>query len=168
MKVRNLIFVPLVLGITVGNLSCSVSENPGSVSTDTTTYYSPWFYFTYDLRISPLLYIVVSEGDTDWQATVCDRPPYASFPNHKLWFRQEHLSFTLEEIGSFLVTYRYEPGIVDDPVGVCITDSPAEYDYWDNVIYRDFEEYSSDYEEICSRLGLDWETVKNVSMEPIE
>lgn len=112
-------------------------------------------YFVYDdiYRAFNLSLIVWDDGG-EWRSTVTFIATYGLFVPVIVWYRQEHLNYSLEEMGD-LVSLRLDMDDGDTvPIYIFIADNPAVFITYGDLQYRDYEEYAGDYTEVAEGLGL--------------
>lgn len=100
------------------------------------------------------LSLIVWDDGGEWRVTVTSIATYGLFEPTVVWYRQEHLNYSLEEMGD-LVSLRLD---MDDggtvPIYIFIADNPAVFITYGDLQYRDYDEYADDYAEVAEGLGL--------------
>lgn len=112
-------------------------------------------YFVYaDIRDALNISIIVWDDGGEWRATATSIATYGLFEPTVVWYRQEHLNYSLEDMGE-MVSLRFD---MDDgdmvPIHIFIADNPAVFITYGDLQYRDYEVYADDYAEVAESLGL--------------
>lgn len=129
----------------------------GSPSTDSSSAYrtTAWDTFYVTLRDGHNLHALAWKEDDEWRVTAADQLSYYdAWIREEVWYRQEHMNFSLEEMKDLILTIRFGDDGVAEPLKLLIIDNPAIFDGFTRIQYYDEIEYADDYLEVSEALGL--------------